>query len=96
MVEAAGTSHWEKETVPNVAATCELTAQDKAKPRLSKNNVTGEVWENYTGQVIGILQYDGFVFIPYTSQYEPLANRHFDSFESFNSYFNEIENESGG
>ena len=73
-----------------------VTEKESGHHRLKLNGVTGEVWNLITGKVIGILLNGGLLFTPYTSQYEPLANRHFDSFESFNSHFDEIKNESGG
>jgi len=39
---------------------------------ISINPTTGEVWNIHTGQVIGILQLDSFMFIPYSGRYAEL------------------------
>ncbi len=51
---------------------------------------TGEVWNIHTGQVIGIVQSDGLMFIPYSGRYAYLADRRFDSFEDFHFYYDQI------
>ena len=66
-----------------------VTEKESGHLRLKLNGVTGEVWNLITGKVIGILLHGGLLFIPYTTEFE-------DSFESFNSHFDEIKNESGG